>query len=119
MTIRYLGKLPLLNQLKASLEKSTIDQEIAIEETCSSNQQISNLPALFKTKNEMNYFKFLSLQYKSSLIDIKYFAYLIKQKFSTNQKVTIIFLQKKIILLGCKKRIVSFEKILDFPLETI
>ena len=98
MTIRYLGKLPLLNQLKTSLEKSIIDQEIIIEETCSLTLQISNLTELFKTKNEMNYFNFLLIQYKSSLIDIKYFVYLIKQNFFANHKVIIFFFKKKLIL---------------------
>ena len=86
MTIRYLGKLPLFKPLENSESiQPCLDQEI-FDDTGTNNQSQeqninSTLATLFDSKNDINYFKFLLNQYKTNLIDVKYFVYLIVKKF--------------------------------------
>jgi len=86
MTIRYLGKLPLLKRLE-NIESTylSIDQEIVSYTSISNQFQEqtinSTLASLFESKNDINYFKFLLNQYKTNLIDIKYFVFLLVKKF--------------------------------------
>ena len=95
MTTRYLGKLPLLKQLEnvETISSMSVDNEILIETSPSNQSQVLNLnstfASLFESKNDINYFKFLLNQYKTNLIDIKYFVFLLLKKFySIKNKVT-------------------------------
>ena len=95
MTTRYLGKLPLLKQLEnvETISSMSVDNEILIETSPSNQSQVLNLNSTFESllesKNYINYFNFLLNQYKTNLIDIKYFVFLLLKKFySIKNKVT-------------------------------
>ena len=95
MTTRYLGKLPLLKQLEnvETISSMSVDNEILIETSPSNQSQVLNLNSTFESllesKNDINYFNFLLNQYKTNLIDIKYFVFLLLKKFySIKNKVT-------------------------------
>ena len=95
MTTRYLGKLPLLKQLEnvETISSMSVDNEILIETSPSNQSQVLNLNSTFESllesKNDINYFNFLLNQYKTNLIDIKYFVFLqVKKSYSIKNNVT-------------------------------